>query len=196
MIKLKLIAFLLCISAIMSAQLQFGFGIKGGAEANINKLEPENIGYCYGGFVNLGYGKHFSIKPELLLFTMNHAGLENITDEDAEPTKLTYRSIPFLLQIKLGRGFSLEGGPQFNTATGDNLNTYKGPQNYMNWALGFNFHMGKNVHLTFRYMGLGTEPYYKSTSGTEYTNESVMVGLGISLFNLKERTFKKQRSSL
>lgn len=196
MIKLKLIALLLCISAIMSAQFQFGFGIKGGFESTIETLESDGLGYDYGGFVNIGYGKFFSIKPELLYTYLNKTGLESSTssndDEEIIVTSLKYRSLPVLLQIKLGRGFSLEGGPQFNTSLDENLSEFKGPQDYMSWVVGFNFHMGKSVHLNFRYMK-GTEPYYLVNSRESYTNESVMVGLGISLFNLKEHTFKVEK---
>lgn len=187
MIKIKLIALLLCVSAVMSAQFKFSFGIKGGAESSIESFNAANIGYCYGGFVNVGVGKVISIKPELLYYTMTRPSFGTPSDNEVLPNvEFGYKSIPVLLHLQLGRGFSLEAGPQFNKVT--NADENRQAQDYMNWALGFNFHMSKSVHMTFRYM-TGGDPYYIDNR-VEYTNSSVMVGLGISLFTLKEHTFR------
>jgi hypothetical protein len=123
-LSLPLLATALLFSQIMMAQ--FHIGIKGGA--NITKVEGKSFkdefkyGYHLGGFAEIGLGNKLGIQPEVLFnqysstldSNYNHV-YQDVFTSDQSSVKLSYLSIPILLNYKLlGNFLTLQAGPQFS----------------------------------------------------------------------------------
>ncbi len=119
---LPLFAALLFSQAMMA---QFHVGIKGGA--NIIKINGVSFkdqfkyGYHVGGFAEIGLGEKFHLQPEVLFNQVsttvdsNYKHVyQNVFNSNQSTVKLSYLSIPLLLNYKLiGNFLSLQAGPQF-----------------------------------------------------------------------------------
>lgn len=97
-------------------------GIKGGANftnftgGNLSDIGNKTlVGFHVGGYLNFGLGP-VSIQPELLVST-GGAKFDEIDDD----VKLTYVSIPVMVQFKPGGGFYLEAGPQVSFKISENI---------------------------------------------------------------------------
>src|SRR5215510_12488057 len=124
--KTKLFVSLLAALLFSQAMVaQFHFGVKGGA--NIIKIEGVSFkdefkyGYHVGGFAEIGLGKKFGLQPEVLFNQVsttvdsNYKHIyQNVFNSTQSSVKLSYLSIPLLLNCKLiGNFLSLQAGPQF-----------------------------------------------------------------------------------
>jgi hypothetical protein len=130
--KLSLsLAAALLISQLMMAQ--FHLGIKGGT--NITKVEGKTFkqefryGYNLGGFAEIGFGSRLGIQPEVLLNQYSttvdssyKALYQNVISSNQSKVKLTYLSIPLLLDYKLLGPIHLQAGPQFGILMDQNKN--------------------------------------------------------------------------
>jgi hypothetical protein len=119
---LPLLAGLLFSQAMMA---QFHIGFKGGV--NITKLDGISFkdefkyGYHIGGFAEIPLGSKFGLQPEVLFnqysttVDSNYKHIyQNVFNSDQGSVKLTYLSIPLLLNYKLiGNFLTLQAGPQF-----------------------------------------------------------------------------------
>jgi len=120
--------FIPLLAALLVSQFtmaQFHFGFKGGA--NITKIDGVSFkdefkyGYHIGGFAEIGLGKKLGLQPEILFNQVsttvdsNYKHIyQNVFNSDQASVKLSYLSIPLLLNYKLIRNFlSLQAGPQF-----------------------------------------------------------------------------------
>lgn len=107
------IVFIFTLHSVVAQSL--GGGIKAGVNvANFTGSSFEDatkkalIGYHAGGFLNIKMGT-FSLQPELLVST---SGAKIERSGLSENFKLTYVTIPVMLQINTPGGFFIEGGPQ------------------------------------------------------------------------------------
>jgi hypothetical protein len=121
---LSLLAASLFISQVMMAQ--FHIGAKAGA--NIIKIDGKSFndefryGYHLGGFAEIRLSNKFILQPEVLFnqfSTSVDSSFENVYhnafNSSQSNVKLTYLSIPILLNYKLiGSFLSLQAGPQFS----------------------------------------------------------------------------------
>lgn len=119
---LPLLAVLLASSQALIAQ--FHIGIKGGA--NVTKVDGRSFkdqfkyGYHLGGFAEIGLGNKFGLQPEVLFnqyrttVDSNYKTLyQNVFNSDQSSVRLSYLSIPILLNYKLlGNFLTLQAGPQ------------------------------------------------------------------------------------
>lgn len=120
--------FLPLLAALLASQVlmaQFHIGIKGGA--NVTKIDGQSFkdkfkyGYHLGGFAEIGLGKKFGLQPEVLFnqyrtsVDSNYKALyQNVFNSDQSSVRLSYLSIPILLNYKLvGNFLTLQAGPQF-----------------------------------------------------------------------------------
>lgn len=110
--KLFLTSFLAlaCVSAFSQS---FSIGPKAGV--NLSNYTGGNIdseakfGYHVGGILNFGFGKVFSLQPEVLLSTQG-AKVQN--DGRRDDFKITYITVPVMFKFKTNGGFFVEFGPQ------------------------------------------------------------------------------------
>jgi hypothetical protein len=111
--KKLLVAFVLFVSVHFAEAQTFSIGPKAGL--NISNYTGGNIesdalvGYHLGGIVNYGFGKVFSIQPEVLFSTQGAKVQNNGTKSDF---KISYVTIPVMLKFKSNGGFYVEFGPQ------------------------------------------------------------------------------------
>ena len=101
----------------------FSVGIKAGA--NVNKLtgksfsEQFSYGYHAGAFVQLTLGKRLELQPEVVFNQVNldtssqFSQLYKINAGTVSNLKLSYLSIPLILNYKLSKGISIQAGPQY-----------------------------------------------------------------------------------
>src|SRR5688500_11051526 len=121
--KTKLIAFtgILLIFSLTSFSQGLNFGVKGGA--SINKMtgksfkEEFTYGYHVGGFVTIGLGKKLSLQPEVLFNQVNIDTSSSFSSiyqfNKINNIKLSYLSIPLLLNYNVSNILALQAGPQF-----------------------------------------------------------------------------------
>jgi hypothetical protein len=121
-LSLSLFAALLFSQAMMA---QFHVGIKGGANiikmSGVSFKDQFRYGYHIGGFAEIGLGDKFHVQPEVLFNQVsttvdsNYKHVyQNVFNSNQSTVKLSYLSIPILLNYKLiGNFLSLQAGPQF-----------------------------------------------------------------------------------
>ncbi|MCE7063910.1 porin family protein [Dyadobacter sp. CY326] len=109
--------------AVQSASAQsFSIGPKAGLNfSNYTGGDIESdalVGYHLGGVINYGFGKVFSIQPEVLFSTqgakVNNAGSKS-------DFKISYVTIPVMFKFKTAGGFYVEFGPQAGFRTSTNI---------------------------------------------------------------------------
>jgi Outer membrane protein beta-barrel domain len=76
-------------------------------------------GFHAGGFITIKL-PFVSIQPELLIST---AGTKLRTNDVAQKIKLTYISMPVMIQVKLFPAFYIEAGPQFSYKINEEIST-------------------------------------------------------------------------
>src|SRR5215217_1406699 len=118
--KKLLLAAALLISVQSAFAQKFSIGPKAGLNiSNYTGGDIESdalVGYHLGGIINYGFGKVFSIQPEVLFSTqgakVNNAGTKS-------DFKISYVTVPVMLKFKTNGGFYVEFGPQvgFRTST-------------------------------------------------------------------------------
>lgn len=112
---------LITISTITFSQ-SFSFGPKAGI--NISNYTGGNIdskalvGYQIGGILNYGFGKNFSIQPEVLFSTQGAKVVDGGIKSDF---KISYLTIPVMLKLKTNSGFYIEAGPQIGFRTSSDV---------------------------------------------------------------------------
>lgn len=132
--KLKLFSLAMAVLIFSTARSQsFHLGVKGGT--NINKIsglsfsEKFSYGYHLGGFAEIGLGKKWAIQPEVLFNQINTDTSSqfkkiytSLSANNISKIKLSYISIPILLDYKVSRFLTLQAGPQFGLLIQQNKN--------------------------------------------------------------------------
>ncbi|MCF2487666.1 porin family protein [Dyadobacter sp. CY347] len=120
--KKLLLAAVLLISVQSAFAQKFSIGPKAGLNiSNYTGGDIESdalVGYHLGGVLNYGFGKVFSLQPEVLFSTqgakVNNAG--NKSD-----FKISYVTVPVMFKFKTSGGFYVEFGPQAGFRTSSNV---------------------------------------------------------------------------
>jgi hypothetical protein len=121
--KAKFSVLIACVIFTQAAMAQFHIGVKAGA--NVTKIEGLSFqdefkyGYHVGGFIQAGLGGGFSLEPEVLFsqysttLDSNYRHIyQNVFNNSQSHVKLTYLTIPILLDYKLLGPIHLQAGPQ------------------------------------------------------------------------------------
>ena len=126
---ISLITLLLFVSAASYSQ-SFTVGIKGGA--SINKItgksfkEEFTYGYHVGGYATIGLSKKFAFQPEVLFNQINTDTSSQFSSIYAfnhiNNIKLSYLSIPLILNYNVSNLLALQVGPQFGVLIDQNKN--------------------------------------------------------------------------
>lgn len=190
--KLTLItvAFLMALSSFSQG---VHFGIKGGA--SINKLsgksfsEEFSFGYHIGGFVTANLPGKFGIQPEILFNQVNTDTSSNVSSiyqfNHINKVKLSYLSIPILLNYKINKILDLQGGPQFGILLDQNVSLISnGKDAFKKGDIGII--MGLQLKLTkFRAYGrymIGLNNVNDVSTSDSWKNQSLQVGVGFAIF--------------
>lgn len=130
--KIKLLFLAMAVLIFSTARAQsIHLGIKVGT--NINKISGKsfsdqfNYGYHLGAFTEIGLGSKFAIQPEVLFNQINTdtSSLFSKIYTSLNPNKilnikLSYLSIPVLLDYKVNKFFTIQAGPQFGILISQN----------------------------------------------------------------------------
>ena len=192
--KTKLIAFtgILLIFSLTSFSQGLNFGVKGGA--SINKItgksfkEEFTYGYHVGGFVTIGLGKKLSLQPEVLFNQVNIDTSSSFSSiyqfNKINNIKLSYLSIPLLLNYNVSNILALQAGPQFGILMDQDKNILQnGEQAFKNG----DFSMIGGVQLKllkFRVYGryvIGLSNLDNIGDKDEWKSQSIQLGIGIGL---------------
>jgi len=154
--KLTILSLMLLASTAAFSQ-SFSFGPKAGINLSNytgGDFDSEALaGYHVGGILNYGFGKVFSIQPEVL-FSTQGARVKNSGKKD--DFKISYVTVPVMFKFKSNAGFYLEVGPQASFRTKSDL----GDQTINNFAknldisaaAGIGFQSKIGLGIGFRYV--------------------------------------------
>lgn len=189
---LSLLAVLLVSQAVMA---QFHIGAKAGA--NINKIDGKsfkeefNYGYHVGGFAEIGLGDKFVLQPEVLFNQYNTTVdssfrnvYQNAFRSDQSKVKLSYLSIPVLLNYKLVGPIYLQAGPQIGILIDQNKDLLEnGEAAFKNGD--FSMLGGVQVKLSkFRVTGryvVGLNNINDIDNQDKWKNQGIQVSVGLAL---------------
>lgn len=191
--KAKLLSLaIICILSSSAFSQSLKLGIKGGA--TINKItgksfnEQFTFGYHLGGFATIGLGKKFGIQPEVLFNQVNvdtsSAFSAVYQFNKVGKVKLSYLSIPLLLNINANKFVTLQVGPQFgilmnksSTLVQNGKNAFKGGDFSMVGGLQLNI---SHIRIFGRY-GVGLNNLNDIDNKEKWKSQSVQLGFGLTL---------------
>jgi hypothetical protein len=138
--KTKFVLVLALALASKVSMAQFNLGIKGGV--NMTKIagksfsEEFRTGYHLGGFAEIGLGSKFSIQPEVIFNQFNTRVDRSFSDvyqnavnlSSYKDVKLSYLTIPLLLNFKPTKVVSLQAGPQYGILMSQDKNLLQNGQ--------------------------------------------------------------------
>jgi hypothetical protein len=197
--KKLLIIPLIVISSGLFAQ-KFQIGLKAGANisnftnTNIEGLDNKAIiGFHGGGFLSLLFGDHFAIQPEALISTQGTKFQYADNAIEDQTYRLTYLTIPVMLQGRFNGGFYLEGGPQFGFKLNENIPGANTGENFaknldLGLGLGLGFHGKSGLGVGGRYV-LGLSKVGNFDSGDlndpKFRNGVIQLSLFYTFLNNK-----------
>ncbi|MES2431583.1 MAG: porin family protein [Bacteroidota bacterium] len=167
-------------------------GLKGGA--TINKLtgksfnEEFSFGYHLGGYAEIGLGKKFAIQPEILFNQINVDTTNKFSQvynfSSLKDVKLSYLSIPVLLNYKASKILTLQAGPQFGILINKEQNAFQNGKNAFKQG---DLSLLGGVQLNFsafkiygRY-GIGLNNLNDIDDQDEWKSQSIQLGIGLNI---------------
>jgi hypothetical protein len=194
--KIKLLSLALAVLIFSTASSQsFHLGLKGGA--NINKLSGQSFnkqfgyGYHLGGFAEIGLGKKWALQPEVLFNQINTDTSSefkklytDLSVSNLSKIKLSYLSIPILLNFKVNKFFALQAGPQFGLLIQQNKNLFENGKDAFkkgdfSMLGGVQFKVA-SVRVYGRY-AIGLANLNDIDNKDKWKSQSFQVGVGIAL---------------
>lgn len=194
--KTKLSVLLALVLLTQAAMAQLNLGIKGGV--NITKVDGKafrdefRYGYHLGGFAQIGLGGKLAIQPEVLfnqVQTRADSSFKNVYQnsvsiDNYRDVKLTYLSIPLLLNYKLGSLMSLQAGPQYGVLIDQSKNLLQnGQEAFKNGDFslvgGAQIHISK-LRLQGRYF-VGLSNISDIDNQNKWKNQGFQLSLGLAL---------------
>ena len=194
--KTKLSSLIVALFFAQALMAQFNIGIKVGS--NITKVDGKSFkdefryGYHLGGFAEIGLGGKLSLQPEVLFNqyqTKVDSSFKNVYQNalnfsDNREVKLSYLSVPVLLNYKLGNALTLQAGPQFGILLDQDKNLVQNGKEAFSKG-DFSMLGGASINisklrLTGRYM-VGLNNINDLDDQNKWKNQGFQVSLGISL---------------
>jgi Outer membrane protein beta-barrel domain len=190
---LTLAIFFTCLS-FASAQ-SFHAGLKVGS--NINKISGQSFkdeftyGYHAGAFLQIGLGSKWTIQPEVLYNQVNtdtsnrFSELYKLSVNKISNIKLSYLSIPVLLNYNLGNNFALQAGPQFGILLDQNRNLLQNGKDAFSKG-DFSMLAGVQIKLSsLRVYGryaIGLNNLNDIDNKDKWKNQAIQLGIGLTIF--------------
>lgn len=194
-IKLWSLAITVMICSTVKSQ-SFHLGIKGGT--TIGKIsgqsfsEKFNYGYHIGGAAEIGLSKKWSIQPEVLFNQINtdtssefRKIYTSLSTSNLSQIKLSYLSIPILVNYKVSNFLSLQAGPQFGILMDQNETLLQNGQRAFKKG---NLSMLGGVQInvaSFRIYGryaVGLSNINDIDNKDKWTSQSIQLGVGFNIF--------------
>ena len=193
-LKLLSLAITVMICSTVKSQ-SFHLGIKGGT--TIGKIsgqsfsEKFNYGYHLGGVAEIGLSKKFSLQPEVLFNQINtdtssqfRSIYTGLSANNLSKIKLSYLSIPILLNYKVSNLLSLQAGPQFGILMNQDESLLKNGENAFKKG---NLSMLGGLQLnvaSFRIYGryaVGLSNINDIDKKDKWTSQSFQLGVGFNI---------------
>ena len=194
--NLKLLSLALTVMICSTVKSQsFHLGLKGGT--TIGKIsgqsfsEKFNYGYHLGGFAEIGLSKKLSIQPEVLFNQINtdtssqfRKIYTSLSASNLSNIKLSYLSIPIILNYKVSNFLSLQAGPQFGILMDQNKSLFQNGQSAFKKG---NLSMlgGLQINVTsFRIYGryaVGLSNINDIDNKDKWTSQSFQLGVGFNI---------------
>ena len=190
--KAKLLTLaIVCLLASSAFSQGFKIGVKGGA--TINKITGKSFseqftwGYHVGGFATINFGK-IGIQPEVMFNQVNVDSSSHFSDiyqfNKVGKVKLSYLSIPVLLNINANKFVTVQVGPQFGilmnkskTLVQNGKDAFKGGDFSMVGGLQLNI---TKLRIFGRY-AVGLSNLNDIDNKEKWKSQSIQVGLGLTL---------------
>ena len=190
--KIRLLIFTLGIFGFYTAFSQVTFGIKAGT--TLNKISGKSFkdefsfGYHAGAFATVHLGKKLGIQPEVLFNQVNTDTSSNFSSvyqfNHIDKIKLSYLTIPILLNYNLSNILALQVGPQFGILIDQNKDLLKNGGDAFKKG-DFSMVGGLQVKLLkFRLYGrylIGLNDISNINNQDKWKSQSIQLGLGIAL---------------
>ena len=190
--KAKLLTLaIVCLLASSAFSQGFKIGVKGGA--TINKITGKSFseqftwGYHVGGFATINLGK-IGIQPEVMFNQVNVDSSSHFSDiyqfNKVGKVKLSYLSIPVLLNINANKFVTVQVGPQFGilmnkskTLVQNGKDAFKAGDFSMVGGLQLNI---TKLRIFGRYV-VGLSNLNDIDNKEKWKSQSIQVGLGLTL---------------
>ena len=190
--KAKLLTLaIVCLGASSAFSQSFKIGIKGGA--TINKITGQSFseqftwGYHLGGFATINFGK-VGIQPEVLFNQVNVDSSSHFSDiyqfNKVSKVKLSYLTIPLLLNINANKFVTVQVGPQFGilmnknkTLVQNGKDAFKGNDFSMVGGLQLNI---SKIRIFGRY-AVGLNNLNDIDNKEKWKSQSIQLGVGLAL---------------
>ena len=190
--KAKLLTLaIVCLLASSAFSQGFKIGVKGGA--TINKITGKSFseqftwGYHVGGFATINLGK-IGIQPEIMFNQVNVDSSSHFSDiyqfNKVGKVKLSYLSIPVLLNINANKFVTVQVGPQFGilmnkskTLVQNGKDAFKAGDFSMVGGLQLNI---TKLRIFGRYV-VGLSNLNDIDNKEKWKSQSIQVGLGLTL---------------
>ncbi len=194
--KTKLVTLALAVLIFSTAHSQsFSLGVKAGA--NINKLSGQpfsdqfSYGYHAGGFATIGLGSKWALQPEVLFNQSTSDTSSKFSDiyssltlNNASKIKLSYLTIPILLNYNASKMITLQAGPQFGILLDQNVSLVENGKNAFKKG-NFGLVAGLQLKLAmFRVYGryvIGLTNLNDIDNKDKWTGQGFQLGIGFTI---------------
>lgn len=172
----------------------FHTGVKLGT--NVNKLQGQSFsdkftyGYSAGAFAEIKLSKKFMLQPEVLFNQINtdtsdkFSQLYKLSPSAISNIKLSYLSIPLLLNYKLSKIISVQAGPQYGILINQNENLLENGKKAFKQG-DFSMLGGVQVKLaSIRIYGryaIGLNNLNDIDNRDKWKNQSIQLGVGFAI---------------
>ena len=172
----------------------FSLGIKAGA--NVNKLtgksfsEQFTYGYHVGAFAQIKLGNRLELQPEVVFNQVNldtssqFRQLYQINSSTVSNIKLSYLSIPLILNYKLSKGISIQAGPQYGILLDQHKDLLQNGKNAFKEG-DFSMLAGMQIKFaSFRIYGryvVGLNNINDIDNKDKWKNQSIQLGVGFAI---------------
>ena len=190
--KAKLLTLaIVCLLASSAFSQGFKIGVKGGA--TINKITGKSFseqftwGYHVGGFATINFGK-IGIQPEVMFNQVNVDSSSHFSDiyqfNKVGKVKLSYLSIPVLLNINANKFVTVQVGPQFGILMNKSKTLVQNGKDAFK-AGDFSMVGGLQLNITklriFGRYAVGLSNLNDIDNKEKWKSQSIQVGLGLTL---------------
>ena len=173
----------------------FSLGIKAGA--NVNKLTGKSFndqftyGYHAGVFAQIKLGNRLQLQPEVVFNQVNtdtssqFSQLYKVNSSTISNIKLSYLSIPLILNYKLSKGFSIQAGPQYGILLDQHKDLLQNGKSAFKDG-DFSLLAGMQIKFaSFRIYGryvVGLNNINDIDNNDKWKNQSIQRGVGFAIF--------------
>jgi len=185
--------FISCLSFTNAQSIHAGLKVG----SNINKISGQSFkdeftyGYHAGAFLQVGLVCKWTIQPEILYNQVNtdtsnrFSELYKLSVNKISNIKLSYLSIPVLLNYNLGSNFALQAGPQFGILLDQNRDLLQNGKDAFSKG-DFSMLAGVQIKLSSlriygRYV-IGLNNLNDIDNQDKWKSQSIQLGLGLTIF--------------